>query len=63
MNEKWFKIVTTLIWLVATAIFIAAVYIACVSEATPLFFKILVTCGFIAEEIWMTLAWVDGLGG
>ena len=63
MNEKWFKFVITLIWLVTTASFIAAAYIACVSEATPLFFKILVTCGFIAEEIWMTLVWVEGLGG
>lgn len=63
MNEKLFKLVITLLWLMATAIFIAAIHIACVLKATPLFFKILFICGFIAEEIWMTIAWVDGLGG
>lgn len=64
MNEKWFKFMITLIWLVVTAVFIATGCIAaCVSAAMPVFLKILIIGILIVEEIWVTIAWMDGLGG
>lgn len=63
MNEKWFKLVITLIWSVATACFILVGYAAYVSATTPLFLKIPTIGLLTAEEIQVTLIWVDGLGG
>ena len=63
MEEKRYKFLITLLWLVTTAGLFVVGYAAGVSEVIPLYLKIPVIGSLVTEETWVTIAWVDGLGG